>query len=136
MDPYGGREDIKNRLVKTIGDPSESFRDDPVRMLKAIRYAAELDFDLTQSVYEAICANYRLLEKISIDRFRNEFVNILNASNAGKGLSLLMDTGIINLILGDDVVKRLTRREKNDLMIHSQNIDRSKRVPERRLGLF
>lgn len=136
VDPFGGREDIKNRLVKTIGDPAASFRDDPVRMLRAIRHAAELDFDLTQSVYEAICANYRLLEKISIDRFRNEFVNILNASNAGKGLSLLMDTGIINLILGDDVVKRLTRREKNDLVILSQNIDRSKQVPERRLGLF
>ena len=54
VDPFGGREDIKNRLVKTIGDPGESFREDPVRMLKAIRMAAELDFDLTQSVYEAI----------------------------------------------------------------------------------
>lgn len=136
IDPFGGREDIKNRLIKTIGDPSESFRDDPVRMLKAIRYAAELDFDLTQSVYEAICANYRLLEKISIDRFRNEFVNTLSAAHAGKGLGLIMDTGIINLILGDDVVKNLTRREKNDLVVLSQNIDRSKQVPERRLGLF
>lgn len=136
VDPFGGREDIKNRLIKTIGDPAESFKEDPVRMLRAIRFAAELNFDLTQSVYEAICANYRLLEKISIDRFRNEFVKTLSAANAGKGLSLIMDTGIINLILGDDVVGRLTRREKNDLMILSQNIDRSKQVPERRLGLF
>lgn len=136
VDPFGGREDIKNKLVKTIGDPSERFREDPVRMLRAIRFAAELDFDLTQSVYEAICANYRLLEKISIDRFRNEFVRILSASHAGKGLSLIMDTGIINLILGDDVVKKLTRREKSDLMVLAQNIDRSKQVPDRRLGLF
>ena len=136
VDPFGGREDIKNRLIKTIGDPAESFKEDPVRMLRAIRFAAELNFDLTQSVYEAICANYRLLEKISIDRFRNEFVKTLSAANAGKGLSLIMDTGIINLILGDDVVGRLTRREKNDLMILPQNIDRSKQVPERRLGLF
>ena len=136
VDPFGGREDIKNRLVKTIGDPGESFREDPVRMLKAIRMAAELDFDLTQSVYEAICANYRLLEKISIDRFRNEFVKTLSAAHAGKGLGLIMDTGIINLVLGDEVVKKLTRREKSDLVVLSQNIDRSKQVPERRLGLF
>ncbi|MGN0722012.1 MAG: hypothetical protein ACI4LZ_08635, partial [Anaerovoracaceae bacterium] len=66
VDPFGGREDIKNKLIKTIGDPSEKFKEDPVKMLKAIRFAAELDFDLTQSVYEAICTNYRLLEKISI----------------------------------------------------------------------
>ena len=136
VDPFGGREDIKNKLVKTIGDPVERFREDPVRMLRAIRFAAELDFDLTQSVYEAIAANYRLLEKISIDRFRNEFVKIMSAPHAGKGLGLIIDTGIINLILGDDVVKSLTRREKNDLLILSQNIDRSKQVPERRLGLF
>ncbi|MGN1334915.1 MAG: hypothetical protein ACI4U1_07340 [Anaerovoracaceae bacterium] len=136
VDPFGGREEIKNRLVKTIGDPGESFREDPARMLKAIRMAAELDFDLTQSVYEAICSNYRLLEKISIDRFRNEFVKTLSAAHAGKGLGLIMDTGIINLVLGDEVVKKLTRREKSDLVVLSQNIDRSKQVPERRLGLF
>ncbi len=136
VDPFGGREDIKNKLIKTIGDPSEKFKDDPVKMLKAIRFAAELDFDLTQSVYEAICTNYRLLEKISIDRFRNEFVKTISAPHGGKGLGLIMDTGIINLILGDNVVKNLTRREKNDLMVLSQNIDRSKQVPERRLGLF
>lgn len=136
VDPYNGFNDIKKKLVKTVGAPAAVFSEDPARMLKAIRIAAELDFDLAKDVYEAIAANYRLLEKISVDRFRNEFVRIMGAEHAGKGLNMIMDTGIINLILGENVVKGLTRREKNDLITLSKNIDRSKPVAERRLGLF
>lgn len=136
VDIYEGYADIKKKIVKTAGNPVEIFRQEPARMLQAIRIAAELDFDLAQNVYEAICENYRLLEKISIDRFRNEFVRIMAAAHAGKGLNMIMSTGIINLILGDEVVKSLTRREKNDLVILSQNIDRSKQNEARRLGLF
>lgn len=136
IDLYNGREDVKNRIIKTVGNPADRFREDPVRMMRAIRFAAELDFDLSRDVYEAICENYRLLEKVSIDRFRNEFVKMLTASHAGKGLNMIMDTGIINLILGDDVVRSLSKREKSDLMVLCDNIDRSKQVAERRLGLF
>jgi len=136
IDPYDGFNDIKKKIVRTVGEPAETFVEDPARMLKAIRIASELDFDLTQGVFEAIRSNYRLLEKISVDRFRNEFVRILAAPHAGKGLNMILDTGIINLILGEEVVNNLTKREKNDLVILSQNIDRSKQVAERRLGLF
>lgn len=136
VDPYGGYNDIKKKIVRTVGEPAETFAEDPARMLKAIRIAAELGFDLTQSVYEAIRENYRLLEKISVDRFRNEFVRILSAEHAGKGLNMILDTGIINLILGEEVVEGMTKREKSDMIVLSQNIDRSKMVPERRLGLF
>jgi len=136
VDIADGYADIKKKLVKTMGEPYACFKADPARMLKAIRIAAELDFDLAQNVYEAICANYRLLEKISVDRFRNEFVRIMSAAHAGKGLNMIMSTGIINLILGEDVVNSLSKREKNDLVILCQNIDRSKQVAARRLGLF
>ena len=136
LDPYNGFNDIKKKLVRTVGDPAATFAEDPARMLKAIRIAAELDFDLAQNVYEAIRSNYKLLEKISVDRFRNEFIRIMAAAHAGKGFNMILDTGIINLILGEDVVNNLTKREKNDMITLSQNIDRSKQVFERRLGLF
>lgn len=136
LDPYNGFSDIKKKLVRTVGNPDATFTEDPARMLKAIRIAAELDFDLTKDVHQAIAGNYKLLEKISVDRFRDEFVRIMAAEHAGKGLSMILDTGIINLILGEDVVSRLTKREKNDLITLSQNIERSKPVAERRLGLF
>ncbi|MBQ4650813.1 MAG: CCA tRNA nucleotidyltransferase [Firmicutes bacterium] len=136
VDIAGGYDDIKKKLVKTTGNPDDLFKEDPARMLRAIRIAAELDFDLAQNVYESICANYRLLEKISVDRFRNEFVRIMSAAHAGKGLNMIMSTGILNIILGDDAVARLTKREKSDMMVLCQNIDRSKQVEARRLGLF
>ena len=136
MDPYDGREDLKKKIIKTVENPNESFFDEPIRMMKAIRLAAELGFDLSKNVYVAIKANYKLLEKVHIDKLRDEFTALVSAPYAGKGLNMILDTGIINIILGYEVVEKLTRREKNDLLVLSQNIDKTKQVPERRLGLF
>ena len=136
VDPYNGREDIKKKLIRTTRPAEELFREDPIQMMKAIHYAAELDFDLTKDVFEAIARNYQLLESVSVDKIRDEFTETITASHGGKGLSLIMDTGILNILLGADVVARLSNREKSDLMILSQNIDKTYQVPERRLGLF
>lgn len=84
-------------------------------MMKAIQYAAELGFDLTKEVFAAISQNYRLLEKVSVDKIRDAFTETLTAAHGGKGLGLILDTGILNIILGDAVVAHLTRREKSDL---------------------
>ncbi len=136
IDPYNGREDIKNKLIRTVGDAEACFREDPLRMLKAVRMAAELDFDLHQSAYQAIVANHRLLDTAAMTRIRDEFTAILSAPAAGKGLSMLLDTGLISDIIGQDVVDRLSKREMQDLTILSKNIDRTQRVEDRRLGLF
>ncbi len=136
VDPYNGREDIKKKLIRTTRPAEELFREDPIQMMKAIHYAAELDFDLTKDVFEAIAGNYQLLESVSVDKIRDEFTETITAAHGGKGLSLIMDTGILNIILGADVVARLSNREKSDLVILSQNIDKTYQVPERRLGLF
>lgn len=136
VDPYNGREDIKKKLIRTTRPAEELFREDPIQMMKAIHYAAELDFDLTKDVFEAIAGNYQLLESVSVDKIRDEFTETITASHGGKGLSLIMDTGILNILLGADVVARLSNREKSDLVILSQNIDKTYQVPERRLGLF
>lgn len=136
VDPYNGREDIKKKLIRTTRPADEIFREDPIQMMRAIHYAAELDFDLTKDTFEAIVKNYRLLESVSVDRIRDEFTETITASHGGKGLNMIMDTGILNIILGDEVVARLSHREKSDLTILSQNIDKTYQIPERRLGLF
>ena len=136
IDPYNGREDIKNKLIRTVGDAEACFREDPLRMLKAVRMAAELDFDLHQSAYQAIVANHRLLDTAPMTSISDEFTAILSAPAAGKGLSMLLDTGLISDIIGQDVVDRLSKREMQDLTILSKNIDRTQRVEDRRLGLF
>ena len=136
IDTFGGRDDIKNKIIKTIGNPSERFKEDPVRMLRAIRLASELDFDLSKDVFDAIKANYMDLTKISLDRFRSEFIKIMGASNAGRGLNIIIDTGILNLILSGNDARHLTRREKQDLMLICKNAKDTKPVAERRLGLI
>lgn len=136
VDPYGGREDIRKKLVRTIGDADKAFKEEPLRMIKAVRYAAQFGFDLSKSVYEAIVANYRLLENVRAEKLRDEFSEIMGAVHAGKGLNMLMDTGIIRVILGEKEYSRLTHREKSDLMQLCEGIERTKPIAERRLGLF
>lgn len=136
VDIFNGREDIKNKIIKTIGDPKERFKEDPVRMLRAIRLAADLGFDLSRDVFEAIRAQYRDLEKVSQDRFRNEVMKIMGANYGGRGLNMLLDTGIISLILAGNDAKHLTHREKQDLITLTKHMSETKPIPERRMGLF
>src|SRR5665648_973223 len=100
VDPFGGREDLKARLIKTVGNPSERFEEDPLRMLRAIRLAAELGFDLHKSVYDGILEKKHLIEGLSKERIRNEFEKIIISKNTGKGLRMLAGTGIMQYIVG------------------------------------
>lgn len=136
VDKFEGREDLRKRLIRSVGDADKKFKEDPVRMLRAIRLAAQLDFDLHKSVHDAILRNYRLLYNASVDKIRDEFTLLISAENAGKGLSMLMDTGIIDIIVGEKTVAHLSRREMSDLTDLTKNINKTKRVEERRLGLF
>lgn len=136
IDPYGGRDDAKKKLVKTVGDANKLFGEDPILMMKAIRYAAQFDFDLSKNVYEAIVANYRLLESVKPEKIRDEFTETLGALHAGKGLNMLMDTGVLGMILGEKEYRSLTHREKSDLMQLCEGIEKTKPIAERRLGLF
>lgn len=136
VDPYEGREDIRKKIIKTVGAANESFRAEPIRMMKAVRYAAQYGFDLHKNVYEAIAANYKLLENVKPEKIRDEFTDILTAPHAGKGLNMLMSTGILRIILGEQQFSGLTRREKSDLMTLCEGIEKTKQVPERRLGLL
>ena len=136
IDLFQGREDIRKRFIKTVGDADESFKKEPLRMLKAIRLAAELDFDLHKSVYEAILANSQLLAEVSPGKIRDEFTQLITAANAGKGLKMIMNMGLLWVILGRELEARLTGREKSDLLALSEGINKSQQVEERRLGLF
>lgn len=136
VDPFGGREDLKTKLIKTVGDPAERFEEDPLRMLRAIRLAAELDFDLHKSVYETILENKHLVEGLSKERIRIEFEKIITSKNAGKGLRMLAGTGIVQYIVGAECSEKMSKREIENFNIVADNIDKTMMVTERRLGLF
>lgn len=134
-DPYKGREDIKARLVRTIGDPAEAFEQDPILMLEAILLAAELDFDLPKDVYEAMVAKSALLGQADVGARRELFADIIVARHAGKGLRMLAGAELMPALVGDIALK-LSARERGLFSDLADGIDKLKPVVERRLGLF
>lgn len=101
IDLTNGLDDIKNRLIRTVGDPYERFTEDYLRILRAIRFSAKLNFEIDMSTYDAIKALYPNLTKISKERIRDEFSKIILSEHRIKGLMMLYETNIIDIIIPD-----------------------------------
>jgi tRNA nucleotidyltransferase (CCA-adding enzyme) len=99
IDPYNGQKDLKNKLIKTVGDPSERFSEDGLRLMRAIRLASQLGFTIEDQTLEAIKTNATLINKIAKERVRDELFKILLSPYPDEGILLLRNTGILELIL-------------------------------------
>ena len=138
-DFFGGRNDLKSRLIKTVGDADTLFSKEPVRMMEAVRLAAELDFDLHKSVFDAIGSNWRTLME-QVDRgettaVRREFEDLVTADFAGKGLKMLTGSGLMAVVLGEEIASKMSMSDTNAFKTVCENIDKTKPVKDRRLGL-
>ena len=94
IDLLNGQEDIKKRVIKTIGDPRVRFEEDCLRILRAIRFATILDFSLDDLVVEAIKEKKHLLKGLSYYRKKEELDRIFTSSNSLKGIKLLLELGL------------------------------------------
>ncbi|THD65754.1 HD domain-containing protein [Robertkochia marina] len=99
LDPFNGQEDLKNKIIRTPLDPDLTYSDDPLRMLRAIRFASQLNFKIEQHSFEAITRNRHRLKIISKERVVDEFNKILLSKKPSVGLSLLYKTGLLKMIL-------------------------------------
>ncbi|MGQ9505055.1 MAG: CCA tRNA nucleotidyltransferase [Thermogutta sp.] len=99
VDYVGGVDDINRRLIKAIGDPRQRFEEDKLRMLRAIRFVAELEFDLDKSTYEAIRAMAPQITQVSHERILMELERLLTAPGREKGVRLLRESGLWHSIL-------------------------------------
>jgi len=99
LDWVGGQEDLKRRVVRTIGRPHERFLEDRLRMVRAVRFAARLEFAIEEKTYEAIRQLAPEVRAVSAERLRDELLRILTTRHAGRGLRLLHDTGLLRHIL-------------------------------------
>src|SRR5690606_22737297 len=93
-DPYGGLADLAARVIRTPGTPEESFGDDPLRMLRAARFASQLRFTVAPEVRAAMTAMAADLDRITAERIRDEFTKLLCGADPVSGLRLLVDTGL------------------------------------------
>jgi len=99
IDPFGGREDLENKLIRAVGKPEERFQEDALRLMRAIRFATALDFSIEKQTLSAIKKNAGLLEFISKERIRDEFLKIVMSDNPAKGIELLRETGLLKYIV-------------------------------------
>jgi poly(A) polymerase len=98
IDYYGGQTDLKNKIIRTVGDPAERFSEDYLRMLRAVRFSTQLGFAIDQQTKSAVCAGAQNITKISGERIATELEGILVSPNRAKGVSLFIETGLAGVI--------------------------------------
>src|SRR6266516_2135837 len=99
IDLVGGRADIAAKLVRAIGDPAQRFAEDRLRMLRAVRFATVLDYQIDRKTWDALVANAASIHEISAERIRDELVRIFLSRNRGRGWDLLDASGLMRAIL-------------------------------------
>ncbi len=98
LDPFDGIQDIENKLIRTPLDPDITFSDDPLRMMRAIRFASQLNFTIVDETLEAIARNAHRIEIVSGERIAEELNKLILSSKPSIGFKLLMETGLLQLI--------------------------------------
>lgn len=124
-DPFGGLADLASRTLDTPGTPEQSFTDDPLRMLRAVRFAAQLGVKLTPRVRQAIVEMADQITRITAERVQAELVKLMLADDPRAGLTLLVDTGLADHILPELPALQLERDEHHqhkDVYQHSLTV--------------
>jgi poly(A) polymerase len=99
IDKYNGVQDLAGRIIRTPNDPDITFSDDPLRMLRAIRFATQLDFTIAPETLDGITRNAQRIEIITNQRVRDELTKIMMSKRPSIGWDLLLKTGLLKLIL-------------------------------------
>ncbi len=99
IDRHEGLQDLENNIIKTIGNPDERFQEDGLRLLRAIRFASVLNFSIEEKTYKSINKNLYMLEKVAIERIKDEFVKIIQSDKPSLGIELMRKTEILRKII-------------------------------------
>ncbi len=138
VDLFGGLDDLAAAVLRTPSTPEESFTDDPLRMMRAARFAAQLGFKVAPEVVGAIRAMAGRIEIVSAERVRDELVKLLLADRPRPGLALLVDSGLADRVLPELPALRLERDEhhrhkdvyEHSLIVLEQAIALEDRLPD------
>jgi poly(A) polymerase len=137
IDPFDGLSDLTKRILQTPGRPEDSFSDDPLRMLRAARFASQLDFEIAPNVLAAMKEMAPRLSIISAERIRDELSKILMSQNPRLGITILVDTTLADIVLPEIPKLRLEVDEHHhhkDVYEHSITVLEQAIEHEDRLG--
>jgi len=137
-DPYGGIVDLAHQVLRTPGRPEDSFSDDPLRMMRAARFASQLGFTLAPEVRAAMTAMAERITIVSAERVRDELVKLICSPRPREGLLLLVETGLAGHVLPELPALALERDEhhrhkdvyEHTLTVLEQSIDLEDRLPD------
>ena len=137
IDPHNGVTDLLKKVLRTPGTPELSFSDDPLRMLRAARFAAQLNFTISDDVMSAMKEMADRLSIISAERIRDEFIKIVMSDNPRLGITILVDTGLCEKFLPEIPKLRLEIDEHHhhkDVYEHTLTVVEQSIALEERLG--
>ncbi|HWG93433.1 MAG TPA: CCA tRNA nucleotidyltransferase, partial [Mycobacteriales bacterium] len=132
VDPHGGLDDLAARVLRTPGRPEDSFGDDPLRMLRAARFASQLGFAVAPDVVAAMREMAGRLSIVSVERVQDELTKLVLGAHPRAGLELLVDTGLADEVLPELPALRLEIDEHHQ---HKDVYEHSLRVLERAISL-
>jgi poly(A) polymerase/tRNA nucleotidyltransferase (CCA-adding enzyme) len=99
MDPYDGQKDIENKVIRAVGDANVRFNEDALRLMRAIRFMSQLDFDIEAVTRESVENNAHLLKNISNERVRDEFCKLIMSDFPMRGLIMMKETGLLEYVV-------------------------------------
>jgi tRNA nucleotidyltransferase (CCA-adding enzyme) len=99
IDPYDGQKDLEKKIIRTVGNPGDRFKEDALRLMRAVRIATEAGCTIELHTFDAIKENVSLLKQISSERIRDELLKLLASDHPADGIMLLKNAGILDLIL-------------------------------------
>ncbi len=140
LDFVGGRADLNNRVVRAIGDPEARFREDHLRMLRAVRFAARLSYRIDPATFQAMRRLRGFIQTVSAERLRDELVRILTEGGARHGFELLDESGLLAEILPEvaamkGVAQPLEYHPEGDVWTHTLLLLEHLRNPTQTLAL-
>jgi tRNA nucleotidyltransferase (CCA-adding enzyme) len=106
IDYFDGQLDLENRILQTVGNPKQRFREDPLRILRALRFAAKYNLTIESKTWDTLCKMRYELVRISRERWVQEMDGILGLENVRVGLDLLMDSGILALMIPELILQK------------------------------
>jgi poly(A) polymerase len=123
IDPFNGIEDLKNKIIKTPGNPNKTYSDDPLRMMRAVRFATQLHFEIEKESYEAILRNCERLSIISQERITEELNKIILSPKPTRGFKVLFETKLLHQFFPELVklegVERVGKHVHKDNFYHT-----------------
>ena len=137
IDPFGGLEDLTKKILRTPSGAEQSFSDDPLRMMRAARFASQLNFEIDSDVVDAMRKMASRISIISAERVRDEFIKLMMSENPRRGITILVDTGLADLVLPEIPKLRLEIDEHHhhkDVYEHSITVLEQAIAQESRLG--